>query len=777
MSLGLLPLCRDQTTINTNAMKLPRKKTIQTFAMLPASVTFMLLGMSTAHAAYPDVILADKPIAYYRLEEAPGSSTAVDSSASGAFPGTYVVNGSYPLLGQPGIDTNSIALSVAQPSSVTAGYYAELNQQAPFSFEIWAKPISTDPANYRCPIGNFSGWGTATQSGWYIYQVPGSPTAFACITASGVWITSPPITLLEWYHLVGTYDGTNMSFYLNGALVGTQSAAGYTANSVNNAGVNPIALGYRGDASGYGAFDGNLDEFAYYTNALTGAQVLTHYQSGTNSIRVPAAPSILKDTVSVTNYAGQTAQFSVIANGATPLAYQWYKGTSPINKATNSVWAFITVPTDDGTTYHVIVTNYVGSITSSVASLTVSTNLLIDAPLTSITRNVGSAAAFEIVAEGALPITYQWHHGDGTPILGATNHILWLSNVQLTNNGASYYVSVINPYTSLDSAPATLNVQARAVDVPITRYAKVVVADGPVAYWRLDETSGSTTATDAVGSFDGTYVPGAGSFTYGVITGIPHETDTALGIANGATVNIPYALELNSPGAFTYEGWFQPASLAANGNDYRTALSSMSNPYGAGPTGWLVYQTGGNNWAWWPYNGFWTGVQFTDTDPVVAGRWYYLTLTYDGTTFTFYVNGVAKASGTDSGFVQNGNVPSGGAANYNYNYNTTPGLPIGSGPVILGWRPDSGFNPFEGKIDDVAVYNKALTPQQIQNHLLNTTHLSIVKVGGNIVITWPTGTLQSSTNAAGPYSNVNGATSPYTNAVSGSRQFYRAQLQ
>jgi hypothetical protein len=745
-------------------MKLTRKSTMWKKQLLPFAAALVLSGVRTANAAdYPSTILADHPIAYYRLEETSGT-TAADSSASGLFPGTYIVNGSYPLLGQPGIDTNSITLSVAAPSSVTAGYYPEFNQQAPFSFEIWARPVSTDPGNNRCPIGNWSGWGL--DSGWYVYQSAGAPNTFAlvCDSANGTWLTSPAFNLLSWCHLVGTYDGTNMSFYMNGALVGTHSAAGYVANTVN-----PLALGNRSDASGYGAFDGGLDEFAYYTN---------HYQVGTNSFRVPALPTILKDTVSVTNYAGQTAQFSVIAGGAAPLAYQWYNGTSPISKATNSALAFITVPTDDGTTYSVIVTNYVGSITSSVATLTVSTNLLIDAPLTSIIRNVGSVAAFEVVAEGALPITYQWHNGDASLIPGATNQILWLSNVQLANNGATYYVSVINPYTSIDTLPATLNVQARPVTNPTNGYAKVVMADGPVAYWQLDEPNGSTTAVDAVGSFDGTYLPGTGSFTFDVPTGIPHSTNGALGVAGGATVSIPYAIEINPPGAFTVEGWFKPASLAANGNDYRTALSSMSNPYGAGPTGWLVYQTGGNNWAWWPYNGFWTGVQFTDTDPIVAGQWYYLVLTYDGTTFTFYVNGVAKASGTDSGYVQNGNVPVGGAASYNYNYNTTPGLPIGSGPYTLGWRVDQGFNPFSGNMDDVAIYNKVLTPQQIQNHFLNTTHLNIVSSGSNIVITWPTGTLQSSTNVIGPYVNVSGATSPYTNSVVGTTQrFYRAQLQ
>jgi hypothetical protein len=753
-----------------------RKLTMWKKKLLPFAAVLVLSGVRTAGAVdYPTTILADNPIAYYRLEETSGT-TAVDSSASGLFPGVYNFSGGYPVLGQPGIDINSIGLSAGQSASVTAGYYPELNQQAPFSFEIWARPISTDPVNYRCPIGNFSGWGTATQSGWYVYQTPGSASAFACITASGVWITSPAITLFNWYHLVGTYDGANMSFYLNGVLVGTQNASGYTANSVNNAGVNPIALGFRGDASGYGAFDGGVDEFAYYTYALTAAQVLTHYQVGTNSFRATALPpSILTDVMSTNAYAGHTVQFSVVADGTAPLTYLWYKGTSLVASGANNFLTFTCTPADDATTYQVIITNYVGSVTSSVATLSVSTGLLIDAPLTSIIRNVGSAAAFEIVAEGALPITYQWHNGDASVIPGATNQTLWLSNVQLTNDGATYYVSVINPYTSIDSVSATLNVQARPVTVPITKYAKVVVADGPVAYWRLDEPDGSSTAVDAVGSFDGAYVTGAGSFTFGATTGIPNETDGALGVVNGATVSIPYAIEINPPGAFSVEGWFQPASTAANGNDYRTALSSMSNPWGVGPTGWLVYQTGGNNWAWWPYNGYWTGVQLTDPDAIVAGQWYYIVLTYDGTTFTLYVNGVAKASGTDSGFVQNGNVPSGSLDyNYNYNQNHDPGA---SGPVTLGWRNPVDFNPFSGTMDDVAIYNKVLTPQQIQNHLLNTTHLNIVSSGSNIVITWPTGTLQSSTNVIGPYVNVSGATSPYTSSVVGTQRFYRAQLQ
>ena len=151
---------------------------------------------------------------------------------------------------------------------------------------------------------------------------------------------------------------------------------------------------------------------------------------------------------------------------------------------------------------------------------------------------------------------------------------------------------------------------------------------------------------------------------------------------------------------------------------------------------------------------------------MVANQWYYMTLVYDGTTFTFYVNGVAKTSGTDPGFVQNGNVPltPNGPATYNYNYNTTPGLPTGSGATVLGWRNPKDFQPFSGIMDNVAIYNKALTPTQIQNHYLNSGTTSVIvtiaKSGNNVVITWPNGTLQSAPTVNGTYTTVSGATNP-----------------
>ena len=57
--------------------------------------------------------------------------------------------------------------------------------------------------------------------------------------------------------------------------------------------------------------------------------------------------------------------------------------------------------------------------------------------------------------------------------------------------------------------------------------------------------------------------------------------------------------------------------------------------------------------------------------------------------------------------------------------------------------------------------------------------LAIQKQGANVIISWnpATGVLQSATSEGGPYSDILGSTSPYTNAVSGTQQFFRVRTQ
>lgn len=55
--------------------------------------------------------------------------------------------------------------------------------------------------------------------------------------------------------------------------------------------------------------------------------------------------------------------------------------------------------------------------------------------------------------------------------------------------------------------------------------------------------------------------------------------------------------------------------------------------------------------------------------------------------------------------------------------------------------------------------------------------LSITKAGDNVVLTWPSGTLQSATAVSGNYNDIVGATSPYTNSITGPQMYFRVKVQ
>ena len=732
--------------------------------LLTNSLGALLLGAASLNAAsYKDTVLADQPVGYWRLEETPGTGVAEDSGPY-SFYGLYQFDAAaaYPKAGVPGIETNAVSFHLytdefgaAQRSYIQIPYAVELNpqeadkKQKVFSVECWARPMSADPTGYRSPVGNFGGWGDA--SGWLFYQTPEVAGVSSWVWAQkggGIWLGGGNIVKGRWDHLCAVYNGTNISFYVNGVFRDLANDTTALANSSQ-----PLCIAARD--TGYGFFDGSVDEVAVYTNALTAVQVALHYQVGLTNFRVGALPpSIVTDPTPTTNYAGRVTTFATIADGTAPLAYQWYKGALAIPGATADRLNFTPAAADNGALFKVIVTNAYGQAQSIAARLTVLTNLILVSNPEDALRYVGSTAAFRVGADGALPISYQWYKG-ATAIPGATGATLWLQHIALGDDSTTYYARVSNPFMSTNSNPATLYVSARPVTVPITGYARFIMADEPVAYWRLDEAAGSGTAVDAAGSFDGALDNNAdaGTFSSAETGGVPNDSNTALGVTGGARALIPYALELNPVGPFTAEAWFKPSSLSADGSDYRTAFASMGNGVG-GPIGWNLYQTPNHQWAWFIWGDNWinTGV-YAPAGSIVANQWHHVVLTFDGAQFLIYNNGAQVAAGSWGGFVPNRN-----------------------GATVLGWRTDRDWRPFQGVMDDVAFYNKALTPAQVANHYSGTIRLSIAKVGSQVVVTWPFGTLQESLTVSGIYADLPSATSPFTNAPSGTAKFYRVKI-
>jgi uncharacterized delta-60 repeat protein len=85
----------------------------------------------------------------------------------------------------------------------------------------------------------------------------------------------------------------------------------------------------------------------------------------------PSSPAIIQHPVRLTVFAGQDATFRVAATGTSPRNYQWQKNGSALPGATNATLTLLRVQTNQAGLYSVVVSNVVGSVTSSNAVLTV----------------------------------------------------------------------------------------------------------------------------------------------------------------------------------------------------------------------------------------------------------------------------------------------------------------------------------------------------------------------------------------------------------------------
>jgi hypothetical protein len=211
------------------------------------------------------VVLADGPIAYWRLGES-GGTTAVDASGH-AHTGTYLGGVA---LGVPAAlvgDTDTAARFNGSNGMVQVPDSASLRLNGSWSIEFWAKQISYrntypgilgkgDPTK---PEG-FGIWSDSRGALWFMRNKKVSGSGNGALTTA-------------YRYFVVTYDtGSNkMRWYVNGALATTTTIA-----LPNGNGSQPFLLG-----QGYGYYGNNdLDEVAVYGAPLSSSQVATHYAAG-----------------------------------------------------------------------------------------------------------------------------------------------------------------------------------------------------------------------------------------------------------------------------------------------------------------------------------------------------------------------------------------------------------------------------------------------------------------------------------------------------------------
>ena len=432
---------------------------------------------------------------------------------------------------------------------------------------------------------------------------------------------------------------------------------------------------------------------------LQGAFIGTFGVPGADTVSIPGQPQ------SVNTVEGRIATFMVTANSsASPIVYQWQKNGVNLFKATEPIYK--TGPltaADSGTQYRCIV--YVSSgarATSSVATVTVNedheppkvvrVHALAD-PITGDATRV-TVVFDEPVEQTSAEDDFNYGIDSSVPI----QTVGLLPNLKAVVLTTAPFSPTAGPYALTVEAIADRS-SARNVMGSVTIPLHV---SRLVARYGFDDFR--DLGADSAGGNDGT--------TYGGPLVAAGKIGNALGFDNiDDYVSAPYSPEFAITGDITLAAWVKRSSLSQYG-------------------GLIAKTDGGNSWDFdfQFQNGHDQLAFYSDTtspSTIIASNgvtdlgWHHVAFTRSGSLATFYVDGAEAGTATLEGGLGSNQNP----------------LRIGTdGPA---WDASSMFDGF---MDDVRIYNRALSAAEI-GALLSRPRLTIAQSGSDVIISWPAAAL------------------------------------
>jgi hyaluronoglucosaminidase len=212
-------------------------------------------------------------------------------------------------------------------------------------------------------------------------------------------------------------------------------------------------------------------------------------------------------------------------------------------------------------------------------------------------------------------------------------------------------------------------------------YYDAVMADHPIAYWRLGDSA--EVAKDELAAHDALFSGGVTEGQPGALAASPNRATAFNGMDGEAQTTKGISFATMQP--FTIEIWIDETAP----DTYWHFLTCEPRVLGMPQAGYALLQTP-------------TGVMFeripnpgqydqTGTTLIQAGTWTHIAGVYDGTSVTLYVDGVAH---------QTAPAPE-------------PADDFES-PVFLGAHIDGAY--FSGSLDEAAVYDRALSQQALLEH-------------------------------------------------------------
>lgn len=611
------------------------------------------------------LVIAGDLVANYTFEGNSWDDTDYQNHASSA------------VLGKDRFGRGNNAAVINGKNPVTASNSPQLNS-AKTTVSFWANPRSL-VAQGEAYLISFGGW----QERFKISLPSNGKVVWTTNNTSGISdMDSGDGNVLgvnTWTHVVAVHDGTNDKIYFNGVKVAEKAVSGDLNNTTKDLGIGYDAV------DNANIFDGSLDEVQIYNVALDDAAILALYE----------------------------------AQSALPLDIDEIAPTAPLDlmamvefNTVNLIWQ----PSED----NLIVAGYKIYIDGEVNRSVESTNALIDALLPLTTYEFGVSAFDGAGNESAITTITATTGADATPDTIAPSapanlkaspsfaSVLLSWDASTDNSKVAGYIVLLDGvfYDSLSATTLSVLVgglnsdelysfEVAAFDLAgnLSPYSEITVKTtqpletaepGLVAHYAFENNADDST-------------PYA---NHGQIGGNP-KFETATHPQAGGGMNIVFDGDRDSilvPNGVQLLSDYTSVSFWIRVDGINTAVAeAYVLDFGHWDQRWkislpqhlkIVFTTNSNNVQ---FPNFISDMDSGDGNEMVRNFWWFVTMVHDGTNDIIYVNG------------QRANIkPVIGKLN-------TTARPLG-----IGNNPIEGGQYFIGALDEVKIYNRALTAEEAE---------------------------------------------------------------
>ena len=537
----------------------------------------------------------------------------------------------------------------------------------------------------------------------------------------------------EWTHFVVTYDHNEQKVYKNGALVYSRAQTGDISSNSNK-----HLIGARGNNNPRNYFNGMIDEMKIFRSALTSSDINTIYNNELNGKNYDGTERHCRIcTTLIGNWRLDECSWDGTTGEVEDSSENGNNGTSAGDATTDSTGQICRGGNFDGNGDYINIPNSsslnpTGSFTAMVwfkaDSISNYNGIVSKLPnvygangygwniqvgtSNKIAALLSDSSGFQYIRSTTVPQTGVWyhvtlvHHDNDTNelyvngTLEATNHhgIAFTGNpFQIgkfyTNTNSLYFDGLIDEVKIFDGALTSAEIEDIYNNEEAGRnYNGDIricgVCESPLGEWRMDECSWDGTqgeVKDSTSNFNLTSENGADTTAGKLCLG---------GNFDGSDDKVEGTVDYTLNNAVTLSAWIKTngghepyarvVEISRNDGDYHYSTALAYDSTGKIIRGWTS-DAGGNRSAEVSYN--------LDSNGYHDNNWHHLVYTYDGAVAKLYVDSQLKDQ---------------------VNTNSIADIQDAKHIAIGGYAQSNNYC-FKGNIDEVKVFDKALSETDIQS--------------------------------------------------------------